>query len=529
MRSRKLARAHLIALLLGTSILVAGAAAAEPSVLRVVPQADIRVLDPVVVNTALTRIHGVQVYESLFAWDDAFKPQLMMLESYEKAPGGLAYTFTLRQGLRFHDGSIVTTKDVVASLNRWMKRDAMGRALAASGAVFEAKDERVLTLSMKEPFAFVEFSMGSAVGQIPVIMREREASTDPNTAVTEVIGSGPWTFSKAEWAPGAKTVYEKFKDYRPRTEPTSGLAGARLVKVDRMEWIVMPDDMTAAAALGRGEVDMIEQPAHDSLPVLKRMANVTVRPAVLLEGQAWMRPNYLYPPFNNVKARQALAMSTNQDDQMMAFAGDRELFKECYAYFTCGGPFDTSAGSEPFRKPDIQRAKQLLAESGYKGETVYLLASNATPLSRAMSPVVVQQMQAVGFKVEVVNLDWGTTITRWGKKDKPGEGGWNLFVTGSPGAVVFHPLGNYLLDLSCGGTNGSGWPCDEEGERLRKRLITATDEAERKAALDAFSRRLWEQQPLILAGQYQVLAAWRNNVEGVLKAPTLTYWNISKK
>ena len=530
---RSLMPSRLLAtLLLGTACwgtaLSAGAASAQ-NILRVVPEADLRVLDPVAVTVNLTRIHGIQIYESLFAWNDKFEPQPMMIESFDKAANGLSYTFTLRAGLKFHDGSTVTTKDVIASLNRWMKRDAMGRRMAASGAEFTAKDDRVLLLALKQPFAFVEFSLGSGVGQLPVIMREKEAMTDPNTPVTEPIGSGPWKFNKAEWAPGAKTVYDKFADYKPRTEPTSGLAGAKLVKVDRMEWIVLPDNTTAANALGRNEIDFLQQPSSDVLPLLKRMRDVTISTAVLLDSQAWIRPNMLYPPFNNVKARQALALSLSQTDYMMAFVGDSDRFKECYAFFTCGGPFGTEVGSEPYRKPDLARARQLLVESGYKGETVYMLASNETALSRSTFPVAVEQMKSIGFKVEVMNFDWGATIARWIKKDKPGEGGWNLFPAGSPGAVLFHPIGNFYVDLSCGGTNGAGWPCDEEGEKLRLKLLDATDPVERKTLLEAFHRRLWEYLPLIPAGQYQSFSAWRNNIEGVLKAPTLAYWNISKK
>jgi peptide/nickel transport system substrate-binding protein len=214
---------------------------------------------------------------------------------------------------------------------------------------------------------------------------------------------------------------------------------------------------------------------------------------------------------------------------MMAFVGDRERFKECYAFFTCGSPYSTEVGSEDYRRPNLERARQLLAESGYKGEKVYLLASNESALSKAMFPVAVEQMKKIGLNVEIMNFDWGATIARWIKKDKPGEGGWNLFVAGSPGAVVFHPIGNFYMDLSCAGTNGAGWPCDEEGEKLRLLLLSAKEDAERNRLLEAFHRRLWEVQPLVLAGQYQVFSAWRNNVDGVLQAPTLAYWNISKR
>src|SRR5262249_39951477 len=134
------------------------------------------------------------------------------------------------------------------------------------------------------------------------VMREQEASIDGFTQIKEAIGSGPFMFAKDEWVPGNKVVYKKFADYKPRSEPPSGFAGGKVAKVDRVEWIYIPDTATATAALQRGEVDIFEQPSYDLLPILARDKNITVKVLDPVGKFGTVRPNFLFPPFNNVKA-----------------------------------------------------------------------------------------------------------------------------------------------------------------------------------------------------------------------------------
>src|SRR5262249_55185814 len=156
----------------------------------------------------------------------------------------LVYTFTLRPGLKFHDGQRVTTRDVIASLKRWMVRDVLGQVMMPYIDALEARDDDTFVLRLKHPFAFVETALPISAGTAPVIMREKEAKTDPHVAVTETIGSGPFRFVRSEWVPGAKVVYEKNPDYVPRSEPPDGVSGGKVVKVARVEFIVLPDPFT---------------------------------------------------------------------------------------------------------------------------------------------------------------------------------------------------------------------------------------------------------------------------------------------
>ncbi|KRE09517.1 ABC transporter substrate-binding protein [Bosea sp. Root381] len=514
----------------GALALAAGALAqpAPQKVLKVAPHADLKTLDPVAASIVITRMHGLMIYESLFAWDAKLQPQPQMVESFSTSPDKLAWTFTLRPGLKFHDGQPVTTRDVIASLKRWMARDTIGGKLGEYTDRMEATGDRSFVLHLKRPMALVPFALGSAVGQIPVIMRESDASSDPMKPITETIGSGPFRFNRADWRSGAKVVYDRNPDYVPRQEPPDGLAGGRVVKVDRVEWLIMPDAATAAAALQTGEIDIWEQPSQDLIPVISTSKEVKVERFSNLQNQVMLRPNSLHPPFNNPKARLALAYATDQADFLAAGYGDEEWWKRCTSYFVCGGPNGTEVGMEAFAKPDLQTARKLLAESGYKGERLVLSTSNdIAPIGR-MAEVAAASLRKVGFNIDLQVADWGTVTTRQQNRGTIDQGGWNLFVTTASGATMQSPLTNIGTNMACERA-WSGWPCDAEAEKLRGAVVDAPDEASRKLALEVLHKRLAEMQPYRVLGQFDQPYARRANVSGVLAAPVMLFWNIEKK
>jgi peptide/nickel transport system substrate-binding protein len=451
-----------------------------------------------------------------------------MVESFSTAPDKLSWSFTLRPGLKFHDGQPVTTRDVIASLKRWMARDTIGGKLGEYTEGLETVDDRTFTLKLKRPMALVPFALGSAVGQIPVIMRESDAKSDPMKPVTEAIGSGPFRFNRAEWRSGARVVYDRNPDYVPRSEPADGLAGGRVVKLDRVEWIIMPDAATAAAAIQTGEIDIWEQPSQDLISTIAKTRDVKVERYSNLANQVMLRPNHLYPPFNNPKARLALAYATDQADFLAAGFGDEEWWKRCNAYFVCGGPNGTEIGSEAYAKPDLATAKKLLAESGYKGEKLVLSTSNdIAPIGR-MAEVAAQSLKEVGFNVDVQFADWGTVTTRQQNRGTVDQGGWNLFVTYASGATMQSPMTNIGTNMGCEKA-WAGWPCDAEAERLRGAVVDAPDEASSKLAIEALHRRLTEVQPYRVLGQFDQPYARRSTISGVLAAPVMLFWNIDKK
>src|SRR6266852_795909 len=246
----------------------ARAKAADTKTLRFIAQSDLRVLDPIWTTAYVTRNHGYMVFDTLFAIDDKFKPHPQMVGDYSISPDKRVYRFTLRDGLKFHDGQPVRGADCVASLKRWMVRDGFGQALATAVEEMTGGDDKSFSIRLKEPFPLLIDGIAKVSSLAPFILPERLAKTDPFEQVTEMVGSGPFKFVKSEFEPGHRVVYVKNTDYVPRSEPTDWASGGKVVKVDRVEWLVVPDAMTKVAALQSGEDDWWEDAPPDLWPIL---------------------------------------------------------------------------------------------------------------------------------------------------------------------------------------------------------------------------------------------------------------------
>ncbi len=503
---------------------VAPLAQAQTGVLKVVPQSDIVLLDPVFGTAAISNIGGTMIYESLFAWDSNLQPKPEMAGSWSVSPDSLTWRFTLRPGLRFHDGSAVTTADVIPSLRRWMEFDGGGGKLAAATADMVAIDPATFEIRLKRPFPAMLSVLAAAPSRFPAVMRAKDIPTE-RKQVNTAIGSGPFRYVPEGRVSGSQVVYARNPDYVPRAEPPDGLAGGRVVKVDRVEWHVLPDASTIAAALQNGEVDFVEVMPVDMLPLLARSPGIVLRKLSPLNNQTMLRANNLQPPFNDVRARQALNYIVDQSDALAAAFGDHANWQACNAFFLCGGPYGTDAGAEGFHQ-DFAKARALMAAAGYKGEKLVFIASHENT-NGTMSEVVADAMVRAGLNIDMVWSDWATVVGRALNQGPVANGGWNLRVTSSSGTLVVSPQTNLGTDMSCTRKNFSGWPCDEEAERLRALFVDAS-EADRPPLLRQLHQRLAEMSPYRIVGESNAPSAWRANLGGVLPSPVVTYWNIEK-
>ena len=401
------------------SLLVPAASAQSTGkTIKFIPEADLRSLDPIWTTAYITRNHGYMVYDTLFALDEHLKPQPQMVDGWTMSDDKLTYTFTLRDGLKFHDGMPVRSADCIASLARWMKRDGLGQAMAESVGEMKAADDKTFSIVLKKPFPLLLEAIGKLSSNVPFIMPERIAKTDANTQITDPTGSGPFKFVKEEWVPGNKAVYVKNTDYVPRAEKPSWAAGGKVVKVDRVEWLYIPDSATAANALGAGEVDWWQQLPPDLVPLLQKNKDITVANVDPLGSIGVMRFNQLQPPFNNEKLRQAVLYVVDQQDMMTALAGDPENWKTCYSVYTCGTPMASEAGADALKgKRDVAKAKELVKESGYNGERIVLLSATDQPIVNSQANVVADELKQIGLNVDLQSMDWGTLITRRASKE----------------------------------------------------------------------------------------------------------------
>src|ERR1700722_6644809 len=504
------------------------ARAADSKSLRLIVRTDLRVLDPIWTTAYVSRNHGYMIFDTLFALDSKFKPQPQMVGDYSISPDKLVYRFALRPGLKFHDGQPVRGADCVASLRRWMARDALGQALAAAIDEMTGGDDGAFTIRLKEPFPLLLDGLAKISSLVPFIMPERTAKTDPFTQITDTVGSGPFKFVREEFEPGHKAVYVKNTDYVPRSEPPDWASGGKVVKVDRVEWLVIPEVSSAAAALANGEVDWWENPTLDLARMLAPNPNLRVVDTDALGSMGLLRFNQLLPPFDNVKMRQAVLAVTDQSEFMTALAGDPKDWKRCPSFFTCDTRMASEAGSAALTgRRDFDAAKRLIAEAGYKGEPVVVLDGIDLPACHAHGLIAADLLKRLGFNVELASSDWGTVTTRRASKKPIAEGGWNVFGTDFLGAEMLNPWLSPSLPAT-GDKAWFGWPKDDPLEALRKEWLKAGDNEVRQEIAAKIQERAFATVPYIPTGQFFPKTAYSKNLRGVIDAPALLMWNVEK-
>jgi peptide/nickel transport system substrate-binding protein len=451
-----------------------------------------------------------------------------MVDSFTVSEDGLAYTFRLRDGLLWHDGAPVTAEDCVASIKRWAAKDSTGQKLMTFVDTMEVKDPKTFVMKLKSPTGLVLLGLGKPSSNVPFMMPKAVAETDAFKQIDSQIGSGPFIYQKDQSKPGEKHVYLKNPKYKPRSEPASGLAGGKVVKVDRVEIIEMPDVQQQVNALIAGEIDLVEQPPHDLLPVLKADKNVALENWNPLGQVFVIRFNWLVKPFDNPKVRLAALHAMRQEDYLKATIGDPEYYKVCPAAFICGTPNASDKTLGMLIKPDFEKSKALLKEAGYDGTPVVLMQSTTLPVLTNMAPVTKSLLEQGGFKVDMQSMDWQTLVTRRTKKEPANQGGWIVFHTFSVSADALNPISNSYFAAN-GDKAWFGWPTDPEMEKLRDSYARETDPAKAKALAEAVQLRAMETGQFGWLGQWYGPGARRANVTGWLKAPVPVMWNIEKK
>jgi len=518
---------RLVALVLAIWVTL-GVPAMAQTTLRMVSHADIKVLDPIWTTALISRNFGYMIYDVLFAKDANLQIQPQMADHYTVSDDKLTYTIVLRDGLVWSDGTPVTAEDCIASLKRWGARDSYGQLLMTDTAEMKVIDDKSFAIVLKRPFGFVLDALSKVSSNVPFIMPKRVAETDPYKQITDFTGSGPFIFKQDEWKPGEKVVFVKNPKYKPRSEPPSMLAGGKVAKVDRVEWLAIADPSTAMNALLAGEIDLIEAPPTDLFPVMKADKNIELYPWNVQGSQIIMRFNQLQPPFNNVKARQAAMYALAQEDMLRAQVGDPEIYKVCNAPFICGTRFGKEYG-DLLIKPNLAKARELLKESGYDGTPVVMMHQTDLQSSNNVQPVAKQQLEKAGFKIDLQSMDWQTVVTRRAKKDPPSQGGWNIFFTTNITLDSDNPGTNSFVSGACDKA-WFGWPCDPEMQKLRDEFMHETDPEKQKQLGAAISDRVIEQAYYAPVGQYKAFGAYRKDrLQGWLPGPVPVVWNISKK
>src|SRR4029453_3018309 len=193
--------------------------------------------------------------------------------------------------------------------------------------------------------------------------------------------------------------------------------GSKFAGVDRVELLWISDPQTAMSALVNGEIDFWENPNIDFLPILEKARGVKMmKVGEFGTNSGFVRLNHLHPPFNNVKARQAMYYLINQEDFLRAVVGDPKNYRVFHGLITCGAPLANKGGSHWFKEYNQKKALQLLKEAGYNGEPITVLAATDHNTITPATQVLIQAMREAGINVDAQSMDWGSVVSRRAKK-----------------------------------------------------------------------------------------------------------------
>ncbi|MCO6416843.1 ABC transporter substrate-binding protein [Siccirubricoccus sp. KC 17139] len=492
-------------------------ARAQAAPVNVMLESEVVILDPHATTAAITRTFATHVFDTLFSMDGRGMIRPQMVEAWERSADGLAWSFRLRPGLRWHDGGEVTAADCVASLERWAPRDSLGRMLWAAKAELVAQDARSFRLTLTRPFPLVLEVLGKPNAPLPVMLPERLARIPVEQRIREPIGSGPFRFRATEWRPGNVMVLERFEAYVPREEPANFLAGGKRVHLPAVALKTLTDQTTGANALMAGEIDYMQYLPFDLLPRLERARGVRV---IGLGGihmfQGNFRINHAASPMDDPAIRRVLWRCADQASILTAI-GVPPAYRApaCPAFFLCDAPLDSRAGAAEMAY-DPAEAKRMLAATRYKGEKLVFMTT-AGGISQTATEVMIQSMQQAGFQVEEQVMDWGTVLARRAKRE-----GWHLFAVYANGTDMFSPLTHFYIANTC--ADYPGWDCDREVAALLTAFAEAGDPAERRRIAEAIQAAAAKHVPAVMWGQFTIPAGVRERLRDMPRAAYPMFW-----
>ncbi len=503
-----------LALFLGASLVAAPPAGAQANHLKVALQGDTSNVDLHLTTHYVSRVALLNVYEMLYTLGEDLSIQPMLADKHTISPDGLTYTITVRKGVKFHNGKVMDAKDVAYTLNRMRNQGCRSAEFKALVKEVEATDASTVRISLNNPSGVFLANLANVI--CPVVIYPEGEVEKQGGAITKPVGTGPYEF--VEWKKDAFLRMKKFKDYVADSRPSSGLAGKKVAIMETVDFIPITDSSVRAAAIEKGDVDIAIELSIEDVPRMKgtRGMVVAVKPGTAFDD---LRFGFKKGPFTNQKLRQAVAYAIDKEELNKAQFGGQG--KPVSAGFPAGMPFHGAVhDQDPYAKPNVQRAKQLMQEAGYKGEKVVLTA-HLVPDRIAQGAVVIQaQLQAAGMNVDVKTLESAALQEVFNKGD------FELFYSGltpRPDADVYYCQTNESKSSQAGYNNPEYDRLCQEGRKALK----AEDRAKIYTQLEQLRRT---DLPYYPTNAYPQVAAWRENVKGWVHwgAGYARVWGVSK-
>ncbi|MCK1546518.1 ABC transporter substrate-binding protein [Bradyrhizobium sp. 179] len=518
----------------GAALSIAGGLRAQAAPIaartaRMVMAGDLRVFDPIFTAATITANHGLAIYETLFSLDSKLVPQPQMVGKWAVSEDKKTYSFELRSGLSWHDGTPVTAADCVASIRRWSQVDSGGRLIMERARDISKIDDRSFTIALKEPLDLLIHILAKVSEPCLFIMREQDANRPATEQVTSNIGSGPFKFNHALAKPGASFTYDRNEKYVPRSEPPDGFAGGKVVKLDRVIWDNISDQQTAFAALQASEIDFIQTAPLDLLSVIESDPGLVLQVLDKTGSDVCLRMNFLQKPFDNVKARQAVLHLIDQEAFVRVRSPDPKYGRPITSIFGAGTVYSNDENTGWYKKGgDPEEAKQLFQAAEYAGEKVVILQPTNIPFLDNASQLLAAALRKIGVNAELAPSDWGGIVTRRTNKGPIENGGWNIFITSDSDYVQGDPIAAPFLSAN-GDKAWYGWPKSDDYEALRAKWADMKTLEERKALARKMQGVWWDFVGDVRLGQIMSPTLRRKALTGLISMPQhIAMWNMQK-
>lgn len=473
--------------------------------------------DPVISTEVPATEPMRNVFETLITQDGKGNPAPMLAESYKQAEDNMSISFTLRQGVKFHDGSTMTADDVVASMSRWLQYSSAATS-AFKGATMEkvSDSEVVMKLATANSAATLVLSYGES--SIPYITKAAIAQAAAGQPVTQYVGTGPFEF--VAWNKGQNLELKRFADYTPAKGKADGLAGDRTATFDKLVYEFTPDPSTQIAGLQSGKYDVAQTVPYDNYDQLAADSSLTLE---LTEKTAL--PNLYFNKkegfFVNVKAREALAVGLDREAMLKAGYANEKFYKlsnGCMMPPVSEAQWPCDKSNAP-GKPDAAKAKKLLSEAGYNGETIRIITSRDAGRAYQVSTVLQQQLKELGVDAKLETFDYATLNS---KRAEPGS--WELIVINN--IVKVEPLQLFYVP-----PKNPGWT---DGDLLAP-IIAAyqsapSPEARQKVYTNEMQKWYSSYIPIVNLGSASDLYATKSSITGITaQGSTLILWKATAK
>lgn len=507
-----------LAALLGAPMAPAPLAAQE-TLLRTRLNSDIRSTDPGTNRDANTDAVVQHIVEGLVAYREDTSVGPMLAERIDISEDGRTYTFTLRPGVRFHNGATLTSADVKFAWDRYMRRETSWRCLpefdgrgAAHVTAVETPDERTVVFRLAAPSALFLANLARVdCGGTGIWHRE---SLNADGTWRAPVGTGP--FRLGEWRRGQFIELLRFPGYVARQGARDGYTGNKTAFIDRIRWLIIPDSAAAKAALLSNTIDIITDISTEDLAEYRARSDIGTSATETMGVMALLFQTR-DPLLRDVRIRRAIALSLDLPEMARALSDGQSSYNP--SIIPSRSHAHQATQREGFRR-DLNEARRLLREAGYRGQTIRMLTTQRYSSVFEMAVMAQAMAKDAGINIEFEVLDWATLLDRYTRGDY-------AMMAFTYSARLDPSLSFEMVSGPKETQPRKTWDNPEALAMLRETMQTA-DLARRQALFDELHRRFIAEVPMIVLYNDPNIAAFRNVVTGFQAWPTgqPRFWGV---